>query len=141
MAKTDYKVLCAAIARQDLSDLKRQIRLFPDACRHWKPIVDACFSGQPKLVAVLLDAGADPNVVSGVSSRHTPLTRVCQHHATIPKHSGHRAVLELLLRRGADPNLSAGPHNFLPIVYAAMAPSGEFVETLLKGGTDRSVNV
>ena len=60
------------------------------------------------MARVLLAAGADPNVKSGTGSRHTPLTRLTQHHTTIPKHDGHAETLETLLAAGADPNLCAG---------------------------------
>lgn len=84
--------------------------------------MDASFAGRGDMISSLLDTGADPNIVSTVSSRHTPLTRICQYHKTIPKHDGHADALRTLLRRGADPSLAAGPHDLRPICYAAMGP-------------------
>ena len=77
------------------------------------------------MVRALIAAGADPNVISGTGARHTPLTRLTEHHATIPRHDGHREALVALLEGGANPNLRAGPHHFEPLAYAAMAPAPE----------------
>ena len=131
MAQAGHKALCDAITANDEAAFAAALANEPEAARHWKPIVDAAFQGKPAFVRALVDAGADVNVVSGTGSRHTPLTRITQHHATIPKHPGHLATLELLLDLGADPDLAAGPLGFAPLVYAAMAPSTTFIETLV----------
>ena len=126
----DYKPLCRAIASGDLDGLSAAIRRDSAAATHWKPIVDAAFAGRADMLRVLLDAGADPNVQSGTGSRHTPLTRLTQHHATIPKHDGHAEALKTLLQAGADPDLRAGPLRLAPLAYAAMAPAPHFIELL-----------
>ena len=82
------------------------------------------------MIEALLGAGADPNVVSGTGSRHTPLTRLTEHHATIAKHDGHLAALDALLAGGADADLAAGPHQFEPIAYAAMGAAQDMVDRL-----------
>ena len=128
-----YRVLCAAIAQGDLAALRATIKRQPEAVRHWKPIVDAAFAGRDDMAKALLAAGADPNVRSGTAGRHTPLTRLTQHHATIPKHEGHVATLTTLLAAGADPNLRAGPHDLPPLAYAAIAPAQDFIKPLLDG--------
>ena len=92
--------------------------------------MDASFAGRADMISLLLDAGADPNVVSASSSRHTPLTRVCQYHKTIPKHEGHVESLRVLLRRGADASLAAGPLDMRPICYAAMGPLRSLIEVI-----------
>ena len=127
----DYKPLCHAIAAGDLGGLAAAIRDNVAAAKHWKPIVDAAFAGRSEMARVLLAAGADPNVKSGTGSRHTPLTRLTQHHTTIPKHDGHAETLETLLAAGADPNLCAGPLGLAPLAYAAMAPAQHFIDVLL----------
>ena len=134
-AAKGHKRLCEAIGQGDLHQLKRRIAEDPDGVRHWKPVVDAAFAGRADMLAALLDAGADANVISGVSARHTPLTRIAQHHATIPKHRGHIEAMRLLLERGADPNLDAGPHGFAPLAYSAMAADQEQMTLLLDAGT------
>ena len=126
----DYRPLCRAIAGGSLPALRAAIGDAPAAARHWKPIVDAAFAGRADLVEALLGAGADPNVVSGTGSRHTPLTRLTQHHATIAKHDGHLTALDALLAGGADANLAAGPHRFEPIAYAAMGAAQGMVDRL-----------
>ena len=130
-----YREACAAIAAGDAAELRAALRRTPGAAQHWKPIVDAAFAGRAHLVQLLLDAGADPNIVSGTASRHTPLTRITQHHKTIPRHAGHLDTIETLLAAGADPNLAAGPHDFEPLAYATVAPASDFVEALRQGGT------
>lgn len=127
-----HQALCRAVASGDEAALLAAIRRDPASATHWKPIVDAAFAGKAAMVRVLLDAGADANVVSGTGSRHTPLTRLTQHHTTIPKHDGHDETLALLLERGADPNLCAGPQGFEPLAYAAMGPAQRFVEATAK---------
>ena len=136
-----YKRLCESIARGDLDQLKERAAEDPESVRHWKPVVDAAFAGRADLLAALLDAGADANVVSGVSARHTPLTRIAQHHSTIPKHAGHIEAMRLLLARGADPNLPAGPHGFVPLAYSAMAADTEQMEVLADSGTAIDIHI
>lgn len=91
------------------------------------------------MLRLLLAAGADPNVISGTGSRHTPLTRLVQHHATIPKHAGHEQTLAALLDAGADPNLAAGPHDTEPLAYAVVAPAQNFIDLLLAKGAGAGV--
>ena len=138
---SDYREACAAIAARDVGALRAALGRNPEAARHWKPIVDAAFAGRARLVQMLLDAGADPNIVSGTGSRHTPLTRITQHHKTIGRHAGHLGTIETLLAAGADPNLAAGPHGFEPLAYAAVAPASDFVETLREGGTEIGIHL
>ncbi len=126
----NYKQLCTAIANDDDRTFNSLIQNSPDLASHWKPLCDAAFFGKPKLVQALLRAGADPNQRAGTASRHTPLTRITQHHKTIPRHQGHLQCLQILLESGADPSLVGGPWSWLPIVYATMGPNLEFVERL-----------
>ena len=137
---TGYKALCAAVANGSLDALCAGIDGDAEAAKHWKPIVDAAFAGRADMVQALLDAGADPDVRSGTSGRHTPLTRLAQHHATIAKHAGHAATLTTLLAAGADANISAGPHDLPPLAYALMAPAENFIEAL-RGRTGRNLHL
>ena len=97
--------LASAIAAGDAKAVARLLAKTPALALGWKPIMDAAFAGHAPVVAVLLDAGADPNVVSPNSHRHRPLVRASEWKSTIPRTAGHRAVVELLLQRGADPAL------------------------------------
>lgn len=136
-----YRALSGAVAEGDLGALRERIEADPEAAGHWKPIVDAAFGGRPDMLEALLDAGADPNVVAGVSARHTPLTRIAQHHATIPKHAGHLEAMRTLLERGADPDLAAGPHGFAPMAYSAMAADVEQIGLLREHGAAVDVHL
>ena len=136
-----YRALADAIAAGDSAALAGAIDRDPEAATHWKPIVDAAFAGRADMVRMLLAAGADPNVISGTASRHTPLTRVTQHHATIPRHDGHVEAVSALLEGGADPDLRAGPFDMEPLAYAAMAPHADFVAALARAGTTISIHL
>lgn len=136
-----YRALVNAIAAGDERALAGAVKRDPEAAHHWKPIVDAAFAGRADMVRMLLDAGADPNVVSRTGSRHTPLTRVTQHHVTIPRHAGHVDVVKALLDGGADPDLRAGPFDIEPMAYAAMAPNDEFVAALRRGGATIGIHM
>jgi ankyrin repeat protein len=85
----------------------------------WKPIVDAAFAGDAAKVQKLLDAGADPNVISTTPHRYRPLHRAIEHKKTAPKHEGHERVVKLLLSRGADPKLRATLNQISPLQLAA----------------------
>ncbi len=125
-----YKPACNAIAQGDSVALRKEIRERPDVVEHWKPLCDAAFEGDVSCIEILLDAGADPNQKARVASNHTPLTRITQHHRTIPKHEGHSRSLALLLERGADSRVAAGPLNLVPMVYATMGPQQGFIDVL-----------
>ncbi|MCZ6889880.1 MAG: hypothetical protein O7H39_15450 [Gammaproteobacteria bacterium] len=65
----NHKELCKLVADGDLRALKNGVKSSVDAALHWKPIMDAAFAGRPDMVGALIDAGADPNVVSGTPAR------------------------------------------------------------------------
>lgn len=136
-----HHALCRAIAKGDEATLRTAIDGDPASAGHWKPIMDAAFAGKAALLRILLAAGADPNVVSGTGSRHTPLTRLVQHHSTIPKRAGHEETLLALLESGADPNLAAGPHEFEPLAYAAVAPAQNFIDLLRANGASVGIHL
>lgn len=136
-----YKALCDAVASGDAVRLRALARADRAAAAHWKPVMDAAFAGRADLVAILLDAGADPDVVAGTPARHTPLARALQHHTTIPKHAGHDAVVALLLERGADPDLPAGPHGLAPLGYAAVGGARNAIARLRKHGAAMNVHL
>ena len=130
MLKIEYRKLCSAIAESDLDAAEREISRNPAAVSHWKPLIDAAFFGRAEFIDLLLKAGADPNVKARTASKHTPLTRVTQHHKTIPKHDGHVAALRLLLDNGSDPKIPGGPLQLTPLTYATMGPEMRFIDVL-----------
>ena len=125
--------LASAIAAGDAQAVARLLAKTPALALGWKPIMDAAFAGHAPVVAVLLDAGADPNVVSPNSHRHRPLVRASEWKSTIPRTAGHRAVVELLLQRGADPALPGGMHRWTPLAHAAMSDEAGLVAVLREG--------
>lgn len=122
--------LCRAVAAGDDNALRTVIAEHPASVRHWKPIMDAAFAGRAKMARALLAAGADPNVVAGTGGRHTPLTRLTQHHVTIPKHAGHTRTLRVLLDNGADARRPGGPEQLPPLAYAVQGPAEELLGIL-----------
>lgn len=133
--RIQYKKVCAAIASGNLTSVRKELQADPRVVEHWKPLCDAAFYGNTECIGILLDAGADPNQVAGTASRHTPLTRIAQFHKTIPKHEGHTKSLALLLKRGANPFISAGPLSLTPLAYATVGPLPTLVE-ILRGHVD-----
>ena len=123
--------LCRAVATGDVQALAKAIGQHRQGVDHWKPIMDAAFAGRAEMARRLLAAGADANVVAGTGARHTPLTRLLQHHATIPKHAGHAETLKVLLEGGADPRRPGGPDHLEPLAYAAVGPAEELLGILL----------
>ena len=45
----------------------------------------AAFTGSTEIVRLLVEHGADPNVISRNNHRHRPLHRVLEHKKTIPR--------------------------------------------------------
>jgi ankyrin repeat protein len=86
----------------------------------WKPIMDAAYVGDAEKIAKLLDAGADPNVISTTPHRYRPLHRAIEHKKTAPKHEGHERVVATLLERGADPKQRATMSSLTALQLAAM---------------------
>ncbi|HSB54076.1 MAG TPA: ankyrin repeat domain-containing protein [Gemmatimonadales bacterium] len=96
----------------------------------WKPIMEAAFNGDGATVRRLLEAGADPNVLSNSTQRHRPLHRAIEHKKTFPKHNGHDEVVRVLLAAGADPRKRALASRLTALALAAM-DEPRFVPLLL----------
>jgi ankyrin repeat protein len=71
----------------------------------WHLLHKACWAGDREEAERLLDAGADPNQLAPTNWRQRPLGRTLEFRITHPKHDGHVAVVETLLKRGADPTV------------------------------------
>lgn len=104
------------------------------AAGDWKPIMDAAFAGDATRVAALLAGGAQVNVRSPNSHRHTPLVRAVEWKKTIPRTAGHRAVAEVLLAAGADPHITGGVHRWTPLAHALMGDEAGLVPLLAPHG-------
>jgi ankyrin repeat protein len=102
------------------------------------PLIDAARGNATRAMAVLLDAGADPNRRDTRSTRWTPLM-----HAI---HTKHPDAVRVLLDRGADPNIpvamipaEAQPehaHGGLPLLMAAMDGDPAVISLLLNHGVN-----
>lgn len=132
MPRIAYKPLCDSIFKRDHAALAALASADQIAAQHWKPIMDAAFVGDGKSIDILVDNGADVNIKASTGAKHTPLTRLCQFHRTIPKHEGHPVALDRLLAHGANPDVAAGPLDLPPLGYACMGPLHNLIERLKK---------
>ncbi len=122
------KELANAAGQGDLDTMRALMDAHPEAARDWQPIMDACYWGQPEAVALLLQRGADPNVVSKTAHRYRPLHRAIERKITVPRTERHVRTVEILLKGGAEPSLRgmgvtafamaalAGDHRFLNVL-------------------------
>src|ERR1019366_4256828 len=90
----------------------------------------AAFFGHSHAARLLLDSGANPNQASRNALRVTPL-----HPATT---SAHTALVDLLLRHGADPNAEES-NGMTPLHNAAGTGNREIAALLLNAGADRAI--
>jgi len=93
----------------------------------WTPLHLAAFFGHRDLANALLDRGAGVNSRSTNSMKNTPL------HAAAA--GGQTAVVELLLKRDADPNATQ-EGGWTALHSAAQAGHREMVETLVAHGAN-----
>src|SRR5206468_2696 len=72
------KQLAIAAGQGDVAAMRALLDADPSLAKDWQPIMDACFAGQVAAVELLLDRGADPNVVSKSTFRYRPLHRTIE---------------------------------------------------------------
>ena len=90
------------------------------------PLHFAAFVGQEQCVGILLQAGADVNLLSTNENRNTPL------HAALAGR-GSMAIVEALIEAGADVN-AVGALGTTPLHVAAARGSAEMIELLARHG-------
>ena len=123
----------AAVAAQsgDLDGVRAAVTQDGAVAGHWSVLMNACFGGQPEVVAFLIDQGADVNVQSPNAHRYRPLHRAVEQKKTMPKTPGHTATVRVLLEHGADPMLR-GTWSLHSAVAVAAFGCTEFVPLLLE---------
>ena len=108
----------------------------PELAQSWSndgftPLHLAAFFGQEEAAKILLERGAEVNLVARNATIHvTPL-----HSAAAGSHPG---IVKLLLEHGADPN-AAQDGGFTPLHSAAQNDDRESAEALLEAGADPSL--
>lgn len=124
------KQLTQAAWSSDLDAAKALLKDDPEAARHWQPIMTAAFVGSKEIVRVLLEHGADPNVLSRNNHRHRPLHRVLEHKKTIPKGPHHVETVRVLLEHGARVDLRGGHGRMTAPCLAAVGGEVQFLPAL-----------
>lgn len=94
------------------------------------PLFYACRHGHVKVARVLLDSGFTDKQIDGGSSGSgwSALHEAC--------FGNHTEVVHLLLRRGADPDVTVKYSGLTPLVQAAKRGNADICEALLQTGAD-----
>ena len=87
-------------------------------------------SGNIEMVSILLESGANPNIIGSKGS--TPLQRASK--------NGHIAIVEKLIKYKADPN-QVGVSGWTPLILASEQNHPKIVEILLSAGADVNVTM
>lgn len=96
----------------------------------WQLLHKACWEGDSKEVARLLDGGANPNQIAPTNWRQTPLGRTLEFRITSPKHQGHVETVGVLVQKGADPTIRSTYLDMTPCELAAFCGLGPAVDLL-----------
>ena len=136
MTATQQKRKLALAARAgDLESATALLSANPGLVQAWEPMMHACFEGQYSIVKLLLDKGADPNMLSGSDWAHRPLHRVVEHKIATPRHEGHYKTVRHLMAAGADPLRRATRPPMTAIALAAIAGEVRFLSLMIAGQT------
>lgn len=95
---------------------------------HKRALLAACQEGHEKIVQILLENGADPNLSEGVFMRpYMPFHMACR--------KGHTQVVKTMLKYGADPDMEDGD-GCTPLYTARQNDHENIVRILLDHGAD-----
>jgi uncharacterized protein len=126
------KELANAAGMGDEATVQAMLRADPSLAKDWQPITDACFVGNVSIVKLLLEQGADPNILSKSAQRYRPLHRTVEYKVTVKRGPRHVEVVKLLLAAGADPMLRACGNQVTALVMAASGGESRFIPLLLE---------
>ncbi len=101
----------------------------------FQPLALACFYGHVEAATVLLEAGADPNTLG----RNQYIETNALHAAVASENKGPEVryeLAELLLDRGADPNIRQGTNEFRAIDAARQNGDGRLEHLLKERGAE-----
>ena len=90
------------------------------------PLSAACQNGNADMVALLLNAGANPSIA--LPGGETPLMTASR--------TGKLAVLKLLIAHGADVNAKDADHGQTALMWAAAEGNAEAISALIAAGAD-----
>ncbi|MDX1924054.1 MAG: ankyrin repeat domain-containing protein [Rickettsiaceae bacterium] len=93
------------------------------------PLISFCKHGMYEFVELLLNKGANPNIISLGA---TPLSASCE--------NGFPKIAKLLIDRGADPNIECSPR-FTPLRVAVEKSNLEMVQLLINNGASPKVTL
>ncbi len=161
-----YKTLDEAIARNDLEDVKRHLAADPSILNkpgrgNLTPLHQAIMRKREDAVELLLEAGADPNIVTPgkESALHLAVDRGLTRSAGLILEAGidfsirnkggwtalhlagaknRNAIMKLMIEAGADVNLLSELGG-TPLHEAAVGGDAELIQMLLKAGCDPKV--
>ena len=161
-----YKTISEAIARNEVEDVKRHLEKTPDIVNTFgrskmTPLHEAIMRKRPEAALLLLDAGADPNVVTSRSqtAMHLAIDRDLKEVADaiikigvdfgirdsqgwtalhLAAAKNRNEITKLLIDRGADvKRLSAAGGT--PLHEAAVGADKELIQMLLNAGVDPTI--
>ncbi len=127
------KQLAIAASAGKLPEVRRILKEAPSLAQHWQPLMDACFMGREEVVSLLLQSGADANVLSKSSHKYRPLHRTVESKKMTPRGPQHVATVATLLEHGADPLLRGTCTGITAIAVAALGGERQFLPLLTKG--------
>jgi ankyrin repeat protein len=125
------KELAIAAGSGDVGRVREMLEQAPELAKDWQPMMDACYAGRAAVVKLLLERGADPNVLSKSSFHYRPLHRTVEHKVTAPRGPEHGATAAVLLAAGAHVMARGSWHQLTAIALAARGGETQFFPLLL----------